>query len=61
MSGRANASPSIEKVNEVFCVDRRMMFENGNISVDGDGIEHYPLFVAAFIRLLEREYGGPVF
>ena len=60
-SGKTRSSPSIEKVNEVFSVDRRMMFENGNISVDGDGIEHYPLFAAAFIRLLEREYGGPEF
>ncbi|MBR2255362.1 MAG: ATP-binding protein, partial [Candidatus Methanomethylophilaceae archaeon] len=60
-SGKHRDAPSISKINDVFHVDRRIMFENGNISVDGDGIEHYPLFVAAFIRCLEREYDGPEF
>ena len=60
-SGKDRDSPSIEKVNEVFNVDRRMKFENGNIHVDDDGTEHYPLFVASFIDLLKREYDGPVF
>jgi hypothetical protein len=39
---------------DVFTVDRRMIFEDGNILVDGEGIEHYPLFAAAFIGLLEK-------
>ena len=25
-------------------VTRRAMFENSNVSVDGEGVEHYPLF-----------------
>ena len=60
-SGKTRSSPSISKVVDVFDVDRRVMFENGNISVDGDGVEHYPLFVAAFIDLLERHWDGPEF
>ena len=60
-SGKSRESPSIEKVNGVFNVDRRMRFENGNILVDENGIEHYPLFVASFIYLLKREYDGPAF
>ena len=60
-SGKKRDSPSIEKVNNVFNVDRRVKFENGNIRKDGDGIEHYPLFAASFINLLKRKYDGPVF
>ena len=60
-SGKTRSSPSIEKVNDVFHVDRRIMFENGNICTDDEEIEHYPLFAAAFIHLLEREYSGPEF
>ncbi len=45
----------------MFSVDRRMMFEDENIRRDEDGIEHYPLFAAAFIGLLKREYDGPEF
>ena len=36
-------------------------FENGNIYVDADGIEHYPLFVSAFTDLLMRKWDGPEF
>ena len=39
----------MNKVNKVFDVDRRIMFEQSNIHVSDDGIEHYPLFAAAFI------------
>ena len=60
-SGKTRSSPSISKVNKVFHVDRRIMFENGNIHTDDDGVEHYPLFVAAFIDLLENERDGPEF
>ena len=60
-SGKDRTSPSIEKVNEVFHVDRRMMFEKDNIYIDKNGIEHYPLFVAAFLNLLARKYDGPIF
>ena len=54
-------APSIEKVSKVFNIGRRVMLENGNISVDDDGIEHYPLFVAAFMKDLEPEWDGPEF
>lgn len=60
-SGKERESPSVEKVNKVFNVDRRMKFENGNIHKDEEGIEHYPLFAAAFIDLLKRRYDGPAF
>ena len=60
-SGKKRESPSIDKVNRVFKVDRRIKFENGNIHVDEDGMEHYPLFVAAFMNLLERKWEGPEF
>ncbi len=52
-SGKDRTAPSITKVNSIFNVDRRIMFENGNIGME-DGIEHYPMFAAAFISLLER-------
>ena len=48
-SGRKREAPSLNKVNKVFDVDRRIMFEQSNIHVSDDGIEHYPLFAAAFI------------
>ncbi len=60
-SGKKRESPSVEKVNEAFRVDRRLKFENGNIRKDEEGIEHYPLFAAAFIDLLKRGYDGPAF
>lgn len=60
-SGKGRTSPSISKVGKVFDIDRRIMFENGNIHVDEDGLEHYPLFAAAFIDLMERGWDGPSF
>ena len=30
-------------------VDRRMMFEDTNIRISDDGVEHYPLYAAAFM------------
>lgn len=60
-SGKKRGAPSIEKVSKVFNIGRRVMLENGNISVDDDGIEHYPLFVAAFMKDLEPEWDGPEF
>ncbi len=54
-SGKDRSAPSIRKVKDVFPIDRRMIFEDGNIQVDGEGIEHYPLFAAAFIDLLENK------
>jgi len=60
-SGKDREAPSISKVSDVFKVDRRMMFAFDNIYVDEDGIEHYPLFVAAFFNFLQRDYIGPEF
>ena len=60
-SGKKRDSPSMEKIDLLFNVDRRIKFENGNIHKDEKGIEHYPLFVAAFINLLKRKYDGPTF
>ena len=42
-------------------MSRRIVFENGNISVGADGIEHYPPFAAAFVNEMEPESEGPAF
>ncbi len=47
-SGKHRNAPSIRKAGRYFDVDRRVVFERSNISVDEEGIEHYPLFAAAF-------------
>ena len=46
-SGRDKDSTSLEKVSRFFDIGRKIMFENDNISMK-DGVEHYPLFAAAF-------------
>ena len=48
-SGKDREAPSLSKVSSVFKVDRRMMFEDTNIRVSDDGVEHYPLYAAAFM------------
>ncbi len=48
-SGNNNRSKSLDSVSKKWNVGRLIKFENGNISVDNRGIEHYPLFAAAFI------------
>lgn len=53
-SGKSRESPSLSKVGMFFKV-RRVMLENGNVHVDEGGVEHYPLFAAAFIGSLEAE------
>lgn len=47
--GKDRTAPSIRKSSQYFDIGRRIMFENGDIQVDPDGIEHYPLFAAAFL------------
>ena len=42
-------APSLSKVPSVFKVDRRMMFEDTNIRISDDGVEHYPLYASAFM------------
>ena len=48
-SGKDREAPSLSKVSSVFKVDRRMMFEDTNIRISDDGVEHYPLYAAAFM------------
>ncbi len=60
-SGKDRTAPSISKVARFHPVDRRIVFERSNISVDGDGMEHYPLFAAAFIDEMESPWDGPEF
>lgn len=48
-SGKDRDAPSLRKTLSSSNVARRIVFENGNISVDEDGIEHYPLFASAFM------------
>ena len=57
-SGKDREFPSLNKVSDVFRVDRRIVFEKSNISVDDDNIEHYPLFAAAFIGDMVRVREG---
>ncbi len=60
-SGKTRDHPSLSKASRFFKVDRRIMLENGNISVDEDGVEHYPLFAAAFFRSMVADHEGPEF
>ena len=52
-SGKTRSAPSINVVNKVFNVKRRIMLENDNIHDTDDGIEHYPLFASAFFDVLD--------
>ncbi len=49
-SGKDRTAPSLQKVGSLFDIARRIMLEPGNIRVDEDGVEHYPLFACAFIK-----------
>lgn len=60
-SGTDSTARSLSKVRDYFPVKRRIMFEEDNIRVDEDGIEHYPLFASAFIRDMDRAPEGPRF
>lgn len=59
-SGKDRNAPSLGKIARFYDV-RRVMLEEGNIRVDEDGVEHYPLFAAAFIDAMDPEPAGPVF
>ncbi len=39
-------------MSDKYKVRRGLLFEKTNIHVDESGVEHYPLFAAAFIRCL---------
>lgn len=49
-SGKDRDYPSLEKAKKIFDIGRSIKLEEENISVDEDGTEHYPLFVAGFVR-----------
>ena len=49
-SGKNRHSASLRKVSNMYPINRRIMFDITDIRVDEQGIEHYPLFAAAFIR-----------
>lgn len=53
-SGKSRKAPSIGKAARFFPVDRRIMLEQSNISVSEVGIEHYPMFAAAFLKDMEN-------
>ncbi len=51
-SGKHKSANSIHKIKDYFPISRRIMFETGNIFIDSDCIEHYPLFAATFIKVM---------
>ncbi len=53
-SGKSREAPSLSKTIGDARFQRRIMLEKSNISVDDDGIEHYPLFAAAFIDEMQK-------
>ena len=42
-------------------VKRRISVERTDIFVSEDGIEHYPLFAAGFVKDMEKKWEGPEF
>ncbi len=61
-SGKHRRARSLKKLMEMDsgkAVDRWIKFENGNIMITDDGVEHYPLFCAAFADLLASEKVTP--
>jgi len=60
-SGKDRTAPSLKKAGTMFDIARRIMLEPGNIRVDEDGIEHYPIFACAFIEEMDRVPEGPRF
>ncbi|MBR4503667.1 MAG: ATP-binding protein [Candidatus Methanomethylophilaceae archaeon] len=49
-SGKDRSAPSLRKLPKHFNVGRRVMLEDSGVHVDEDGVEHYPIFAAAFVR-----------
>ncbi|NLL95032.1 MAG: ATP-binding protein [Thermoplasmatales archaeon] len=50
-SGGNKQSKSLDVVmSDKYGVDRGIKLERGNIHVDGKGVEHYPIFAAAFLE-----------
>lgn len=57
-SGKHREFPAMSKAMGLYRIDRAVVFEKGNIYRDGKGVEHYPLFAAAFIGELVRPVEG---
>lgn len=55
--GRTGNSPSLGKVGKVFDIHRRIVLEDSDVRRTEDGVEHYPLFAAAFMDCILR-HGG---
>lgn len=51
-SGDDRSAVSLTKAFSVFGVENRIMFEEGNITIE-DGVRHYPIFASAFIDELD--------
>ena len=58
-SGKSRSAPSLAKVGNVFRIDRKIVLENSDIHVTGDGVEHYPIFASAFADELAKPWDGP--
>lgn len=54
-TGRDRTAPSLTNALGDPRFRRHLTFGRSNISVDGDGVEHYPLFAAAFVRDMWEE------
>lgn len=50
-SGRDKEARSLRKLPDFFPVRRRILLCDGDIGRETDGVEHYPLFAAAFPEL----------
>lgn len=55
-SGNNRRSKTLDSIKENYSVERRMKFEDSNIEVTQDGVEHYPLFAAAFADSMFKKY-----
>lgn len=58
-SGKKRDAPSLSKAMAKYSLARKIMLEKGNIRMGDDGVEHYPLFTACFMREIEPEWDGP--
>lgn len=54
-SGNNKQAKSLRSLKEKYNVGRRMVFESSDIYTDKNGIEHYPMFAAAFFDELYKE------
>lgn len=55
-SGNNRRSKTLVSIKDNHGVKRRMKFENTNIVVTDDGVEHYPLFASAFADSMYDPY-----